>query len=59
MRRNFHLGQDTISRNGDDFRYSYGGGLRFQLSEALVARVDVGFSEEETGLTYLEFGHTF
>jgi outer membrane protein assembly factor BamA len=59
LHRDFHLGQDLVSRNSDDFRYSYGGGLRFQLAEALVARVDVGFSEEETGLVYLEFGHTF
>ena len=40
-------------------RYSYGGGIRIALSEALVARIDVGFSDEEQGLTYLEFGQTF
>jgi outer membrane protein assembly factor BamA len=55
----FQLDDDIISRVVDDFRYDYGGGLRFLLSEALVARVDVGFSEEETGLVYLSFGHTF
>ena len=43
----------------DDLRYSYGGGVRFALSRALVARIDVGFSEEEQGLVYLTFGHTF
>jgi hypothetical protein len=43
----------------NDLRYSSGGGLRFALSQALVARIDVGFSDEETGLVYLEFGHTF
>ena len=41
------------------FQYSYGAGLRFKLSRALVARVDVGFSDEETGLVYLSFGQTF
>lgn len=43
----------------NDFRYSYGGGLRIALGEALVARIDAGFSEEETGLLYLSFGQTF
>jgi outer membrane protein assembly factor BamA len=43
----------------DTFQYSYGAGLRFKLSRALVARVDVGFSEEEKGLVYLSFGQTF
>ena len=43
----------------DGLRYSYGAGLRFALSESLLARVDVGFSDEETGLVYLAFGHTF
>ena len=40
-------------------RGRHGGGLRFILARALVARVDVGFSEEEIGLVYLKFGHTF
>ena len=35
------------------------GGLRFLVSRAIIARVDVGFSEEETALVYLKFGHTF
>jgi len=43
----------------DDMRFSYGGGVRFALGEATIARVDVGFSEEEKGLVYLVFGHTF
>jgi predicted ABC-type transport system involved in lysophospholipase L1 biosynthesis ATPase subunit len=42
-----------------DLQYSYGGGLRIALSQALVARIDVGFSDEETGLVYLAFGHAF
>jgi outer membrane protein assembly factor BamA len=43
----------------DHVRYSYGGGLRIGLSSGLVARIDAGFSPEETGLLYLTFGHTF
>ena len=39
----------------------YGGGLglRFALSQALVARVDVAFSDERLPIVYLAFGHTF
>lgn len=55
----FDLNDEVISEITDDIRYSYGGGLRFILSRALIARVDVGFSEEEIGLVYLKFGHTF
>jgi outer membrane protein assembly factor BamA len=40
-------------------QFSYGGGLRFALSNALIARLDVGFSNEETGQVYFTFGHTF
>jgi len=43
----------------DGFQYDYGGGLRIALSNALVARIDVGFSDEETALVYLEFGQAF
>ena len=55
----FDLNDAIIEHLTDNVRYSYGGGLRFVLSRALVARVDVGFSEEEMGLVYLKFGHTF
>jgi hypothetical protein len=55
----FHVDEDLIGRILDDFQYSYGGGLRIALSDALVARIDVGFSDEETALVYLAFGHTF
>ncbi len=41
------------------YRWDYGAGLRISLSEALVARIDVGFSEEESALVYLAFGQTF
>jgi len=50
---------DVFGRVVDNFRFDYGGGVRFELSEALTARIDVGFSEEEIGLVYLSFGHTF
>jgi outer membrane protein assembly factor BamA len=55
------LGQPvaTIPSTNDKFRYSYGGGTRIALGEAIVARIDVGFSDEEKGLVYLVFGHTF
>jgi hypothetical protein len=59
LRDEFQLSHDLVSRIGHDFRYAYGGGLRIALSEALVARIDAGFSTEETGLVYLEFGQTF
>jgi outer membrane protein assembly factor BamA len=55
----FDLTEDIIDELADDIRYSYGAGLRFVLSRALIARVDAGFSEEEIGLVYLKFGHTF
>lgn len=59
LRDEFNLDSDIFSRIFNDFQYSYGGGLRFALSEAIVARVDVGFSDEYTALVYLAFGHTF
>jgi hypothetical protein len=55
----FKLDSDLVSRVVNNLQYSYGAGLRFMLSEAIVARVDVAFSEEETGLVYLAFGHAF
>ena len=59
LRREFRLNDTVIRRIASTFRYSYGGGLRVALSAALVARIDVGFSDEERGLVYLEFGQTF
>lgn len=50
---------DPSLETNDDLRIAYGGGVRFALSEAIIARVDVGFSDEESGLVYLTFGHTF
>jgi outer membrane protein assembly factor BamA len=39
--------------------YAGGPGVRFTLSQALVARIDMGFSDEQTPIIYLAFGHTF
>lgn len=50
---------DFVDHVFDHLRYSYGGGVRIGFSSGLVARIDVGFSPEETGLVYLAFGHTF
>ncbi len=57
--RVFSSGEEFRKHFYDQLRYSYGGGLRIALSSGLVARIDVGFSPEETGLVYLSFGHTF
>ncbi len=57
--REFEVDSRLVPRVFRDFRYSYGGGLRIALGEAILARIDVGFSNEETGLTYLTFGHIF
>jgi len=59
IRDEFHLDSDIFDRLTGDFQFSYGPGLRIALSEALVARIDAGFSKEEKGLVYLAFGHTF
>jgi outer membrane protein assembly factor BamA len=50
---------DTVGKLISGFRVDGGFGLRISLSEALVTRIDVGFSSEETGLLYLGFGQTF
>ena len=55
----FALNKFIIGPLISDIRYSYGCGTRIALSQSLVARIDVGFSEEETGLVYLSFGQTF
>jgi outer membrane protein assembly factor BamA len=59
LRDEFTLDEDILGRIIDDFHYSYGFGVRIALAEALLARIDVGFSEEEKGLVYLSFGQTF
>jgi outer membrane protein assembly factor BamA len=56
--------QDDLGRRyapADTSRIRVGGGpgLRIALSQALVVRIDVGFSEEETAITYLSFDQTF
>ncbi|MFN8624433.1 MAG: BamA/TamA family outer membrane protein [Candidatus Binatia bacterium] len=59
IRDEFHLDSGIFDRLTADFQFSYGPGLRIVLSEALVARIDAGFSKEEKGLVFLAFGHTF
>jgi len=59
VRSEYRLNGSIFRRVVQDLQYSYGAGLRIALSEALVARIDAGFSEEETGLVYLSFGQTF
>jgi len=55
----FRVNRNLLPRVFEDFRYSYGAGTRIALGEAILARIDVGFSNEETGLVYLTFGHIF
>lgn len=57
--RVYEDGHDFTHHTFDHVRYSYGAGLRIALSSGLVARIDAGFSPEETGLVYLTFGHMF
>lgn len=59
VKQQFRLNRRLLPRLFRDFRYSYGGGTRIALGEAILARIDVGFSNEETGLVYLTFGHIF
>jgi outer membrane protein assembly factor BamA len=59
LRSEFELNQSIVDRVVSDLQYSYGGGLRIALSQALVARIDIGFSDEEKGLVYLGFGQAF
>jgi outer membrane protein assembly factor BamA len=53
------LGRRYAPADTDRIRVAGGPGLRIALSQALVARIDVGFSNEETGIVYLAFGQTF
>jgi outer membrane protein assembly factor BamA len=59
LSRQFRINRDTLPNVFEDFRYSYGFGARIALGEAILARIDVGFSDEETALVYLTFGHIF
>jgi outer membrane protein assembly factor BamA len=59
MASEFGVDETQLPKLKNKMRFSYGGGVRFALGEATLARVDVGFSEEQKGLVYLVFGHTF
>jgi outer membrane protein assembly factor BamA len=41
-----------------DFRWSYGGGLRFNTAQSVFLRFDIGHSEEGTRV-YLKFSNVF
>ena len=45
--------------DAERIRVAGGPGLRIALSQAIVARIDVGFSNEETAIAYLAFGQSF
>jgi len=53
------LGQRFAPSDTERLRVAGGPGLRIALSQALVARIDVGFSQDETGILYLAFGYAF
>ncbi|HYW90928.1 MAG TPA: BamA/TamA family outer membrane protein [Gammaproteobacteria bacterium] len=55
----FRVNSDLIPRVIHNFRYDYGAGLRIALGQVLVARLDLGFSQEYKGLTYLSFSKVF
>ena len=59
LKQGFGLDQAAATHLTQTPQYDYGLGLRFAVAKAILARVDVGFSEENTGLVYLSFGHTF
>jgi outer membrane protein assembly factor BamA len=59
LSQQFQVNSNLLPSVFENFRYSYGGGVRVALGEAILARIDVGFSNEETGLVYLTFGHIF
>ena len=51
--------ENFFERLVKNWQLSYGGGIRIALGQAILARIDVGFSDEESGLVYLTFNHTF
>jgi len=55
----FALPEEALQKQTGGFQYSVGAGCHIGFSEALLARIDVGFSEENTGLVFLSFGHMF
>ena len=53
------FGRRVAPSEAERLPFGGGGGLRNALSQALVARLDIGFSEDETGILYLAFGQAF
>jgi outer membrane protein assembly factor BamA len=59
LESDFGLSPSSASHLVSTFQYDYGLGIRFAVARAILARVEVGFSEEEKGLVYLAFGQAF
>ncbi len=59
LSKEYGLNQDIINQQTSGFQYSYGCGVRLAMAQSLLARIDVGFSEEEKGLVFLSFGQMF
>ncbi len=59
LQQDFGLPPASAAHLVDTVQYDYGMGVRFAVADAILARVDVGFSEENTALVYLSFGHAF
>jgi hypothetical protein len=55
----FALPEEALRKQTGGFQYSLGVGCHIGFSEAMLARIDVGFSEENAGLVFLSFGHMF
>lgn len=55
----YNVTGEVLRSQTGGFQYSLGFGCHIGFSESLVARIDVGFSEENTGLVFLSFGHIF
>jgi outer membrane protein assembly factor BamA len=53
------LGSRYAPADTERIRVAGGPGIRIAVSQALLARIDVGFSNEETGIVYLAFSQAF
>jgi outer membrane protein assembly factor BamA len=59
LETDFGLGPSSASHLVSALQYDGGVGIRFAVARAILARVEVGFSDEEKGLVYLAFGQAF
>ncbi len=51
--------KSTLPQLFNEQRFDEGVGVRIALGEAILARIDVGWSNEDNALVYLVFGQTF